>query len=122
MSRLAASVAVIAAAIGLSATGVQSSVPPPDQSTTTAALAPATTAEAASATTAPPTASTLPVAERGSAGAVDITKDEDEAWSVRRIATTVGIVVVVLAVAGYVYGRVRSHRPPASSALATTSD
>jgi uncharacterized membrane protein YczE len=65
---------------------------------------------------------TAPVAERGGASAVDITKAEDEAWTVRRIATTVGVVVVALAIAGYVYGRVRSHHRPASSSLVRTSE
>jgi hypothetical protein len=123
MSRLAAFAAVIVAAVGLSTTTAGASLPPPDESTTTAAVAPTTTAEVAPATTAAASsATTAPAAQRGSAGTVDITKDEDEAWSVRRIATTVGIAVVVLAVLGYVYGRVRSHHRPASSALATTSD
>ena len=121
MSRLAAFAAVIVAIVGLSTTTAGASLPPPDESTTTVAAT--TTAEVAPATTAvASTATTAPAAERGSAGTVDITKDEDETWSVRRIATTVGIAVVVLAVAGYVYGRVRSHHRPASSALATTSD
>ena len=120
MSRLAAFAAVIVAIVGLSTTTAGASLPPPpDESSTTVA---ATTAEVASATTAASTAPTAPAAARGAAGTVDITKDEDETWSVRRIATTVGIAVVVLAVAGYVYGRVRSHHRPASSALATTSD
>jgi hypothetical protein len=120
MSRLAAFAAVVAVFVGLSAAGAQATVPPPSEPATTAQEAPATsTAAAGTAGTSVPTA---PVAERGGASAVDITKAEDEAWTVRRIATTVGVVVVALAIAGYVYGRVRSHHRPASSSLVRTTE
>ena len=49
--------------------------------------------------------------------------DDDDSWSVRSIATVAVVSVVLLAIAGFVYGRVRSHRPSTatSSALATTT-
>lgn len=123
MSRLAALVAVLTAVVGLGATTVEASVPPPSDPATTVpgeTVAPATTV-VAPATTAGPTATTAPVAERTGAGRVDVAKDDDEGWDLRRIATVVAITVVVLALAGFVYGRVRSSRRPVTSReLATT--
>lgn len=124
MSRRAVLLAVVAAVLGVSSASVQATppTPPPPVVITTAppTLAPpATTIPPAStstpATTAPATTSTTPERAR--------VIGDDDSWSVRRIATIIGISVVVLAITGFVYGRVRSHRPATatSSALATTA-
>lgn len=126
MSRLAVLVAVAAvtAVVGLGASAVEATLPPPSDPATTVpgeTVAPTTTV-AAPATTVGPTATTAPVAERTGAGLVDVAKDDDEGWDLRRIATVVAITVVVLALAGFVYGRVRSARRPVTSReLATTA-
>jgi len=85
---------------------------PPGESTVPASSAPASTT--------PATTDNVP--SRSGTGGVDVVKGDNETWSVRRIATTVGIAVVVLAIAGFIYGRVRSSRKPPSSALVTTSE
>jgi hypothetical protein len=88
---------------------------------TTTTTGPGTTVpgRAGGTTTVPGPVLTAP--PRGGAMAGTTAKPGDEEWSIRRIATTVGSVVLGLALLGFVYGRIRSaapRRPP----LAPTSD
>ena len=82
--------------------------------------APTTTAET------PPTivGPVLTAPARGGAPAGTTAKPADDEWSIRQIATTVGIIVAALAVIGFVYGRIRSATPrrPDTASLARTSD
>jgi hypothetical protein len=57
---------------------------------------------------------------RGGATAGTTAKPADEGWPFRQIGTTVGLIVIGLALLGFVYGRIRSTspRPP----LAPTAD
>ena len=58
------------------------------------------------------TATSLPAAgTRGGADEGSTVKPGHETWDVRRIVTTIAIVVVALAAIGYVYGKVRSAPP-----------
>jgi hypothetical protein len=86
----------------------------------------ATPTTIASTTTRPGATTTFPrevvtAPPRGGAEAGTTAKPGDEDWSIRRIATTVGVTVAGLALLGFVYGRIRStspRRPP----LAPMSD
>ncbi|MET0143847.1 MAG: hypothetical protein ABW328_03550 [Ilumatobacteraceae bacterium] len=51
------------------------------------------------------------VATRGGSAAGSVAKPNDAGWSVQQLATTTAIGVAVLAVLGFVYGRVRSAPP-----------
>ena len=66
---------------------------------------------------------TSPLPARAGTDTVDVAKADDEVWTPRRIGITVGLVVVGLAAAGFVYGRIRSSpRRSSSSALVASSD
>jgi hypothetical protein len=120
MSRFAA-IAVATLVIGLGTTVLGRTVTAAEE-----AAPPTTVPATAVATVAPTTAVpavTTPLPARAGTETVDVTKDDDEVWSPRRIGITVGLVVVGLAAAGFVYGRIRSSpRRSSSSALVASSD
>ena len=126
MSRVVA-IAAAALVIGFGAPVAVSSVaaaeealPPP--TTVPATTVPGSVVPAVPTTAAAPVA-TSPLPARAGTDTVDVAKADDEVWSPRRIGITVGLVVVGLAAAGFVYGRIRSsRRPSSSSALVASSD
>jgi hypothetical protein len=95
-------------------------VPPP--TTVPPTTVPGSAVGAVPTTAAAPVA-TSPLPARAGTDTVDVAKADDEVWSPRRIGITVGLVVVGLAAAGFVYGRIRSSpRRSSSSALVASSD
>ena len=119
MSRLvAAAVATLVIGLGTAAGSTVATAEEAAPPTTV----PGTAVVAVTPTAAVP-AATTPLPARAGTEAVDVTKDDEEVWSPRRIGITVGLVVVGLAAAGFVYGRIRSSpRRSSSSALVASSD
>ena len=98
---------------------------PPPSIVPAPTVEPPTTVPAARSTTPPAAgvpAATTPVPERAGSGVADVAKGEEEDWTVRRIVTTVALVVVGLAASGFVYGRVRSMSRRSSTALVPSPD
>ena len=93
------------------------STPPPP--TTVVADAPPTTV---AADTGAGPATPVPTIPRAGSAIGGLDKRPPTPWSIRRIATTVGLTVAGLAVLGHLYGRLRSIGPrrPKSTALART--
>jgi hypothetical protein len=126
VSRVVA-VAAAALVIGFGAPVAVSSIAAAEEAGPPPTTLPATTVPASAVGTVPTTAAapaaTSPLPARAGTDTVDVAKADDEVWSPRRIGITVGLVVVGLAAAGFVYGRIRSSpRRSSSSALVASSD
>jgi hypothetical protein len=98
--------------------GVEPSAPTTVAPILTAPTTTPSTVPGATTTTVPGPVFTAP--PRGGAAPGTTAKPADEGWPFRRIGTIVGLLVLGLALLGFVYGRIRSHspRPP----LAPTTD
>lgn len=115
------SVAAILAGVSVSTVAFTSTVigattPPTTTVAATSApttVAPAPTTAAAPATTAPPTTfpGPAPRASQRIASPVDIEKIRATSLPLRTMGIAVALVVLVLAVAGFVYGKIRSRIP-----------
>ena len=126
MSRVVA-IASAALVIGFGAPAAVSSIAAAEEAAPPPTTVPATTVPGSVVGTIPTTAAapvaTSPLPARAGTDTVDVAKADDEVWTPRRIGITVGLVVVGLAAAGFVYGRIRSSpRGSSSSALVASSD